>query len=380
MLMLRAQFAGRLVASEVWNQLFPKGTWHGENLRPVGGSITIDDAMLAEMVENWRAAGSPPLPVYKTHAHLDEDVSALERAELSKAYGYLTDFRITAEGLEAKTEWTPAGKRMVEEGEFAFWSPEWQPKHRDRRTGDVKGWWLSATALCSNPFFDTMPQLAAHEMPPVAASADDAEEKSTEPTNKKEQDMDKKRICAALGIKEECSDEEVMAAIEAACKMRASAAAESEKLTAAVKAASEPLQAQLAEAKAESEKLKASLLERDVDALVATAKRGDGKMGRAINDMLVATAKKLAASEGVKAAEAFLEALPLSVPLAPQGVAGKSEEVLTAASAKEKLDAIADANIAAGMKRFEAMEAAIRTNPELARAAQKLTNPTPKSV
>lgn len=350
--MLCAQISSRIVASQVWNLLFPRGTWHGENLRPIGGSITIDDALLEEMVGNWRAAGGPPLPVYKTHAHLDADVTALERVELSKAYGYLTDFRVTAEGLEAKTEWTPAGKAMVDGGEFAFWSPEWQPKHRDRRTGDVKGWWLSATALCSNPFFDSMPQLAAEQMPPVAASADDAESSTTDPTHK-EQHMTKEQLealRASLGLAADATVEQILAASSKLVSERDTLKAEAEKLKAStptaevITAAVAPIKEQVASLTAELAKRDAAILERDVDALVAAAKRGDGKSGRAINDTLVATAKKLAVSGGLTEAQAFLEALPLTVPLTastPPAPVGDGAP-LTVDAAQKKLMARAE--------------------------------------
>lgn len=377
-LILRAQFAGRIVASEAWNLLFPKGTWHGENLRPIGGSITIDDAMLEEMVANWRGASAPPLPVYKTHAHLDEDVSALERAELSKAYGYLTDFRVTAAGLEAKTEWTPAGKRMVDEGEFAFWSPEWQPRHRDRRTGEAKGWWLSGTALCSNPFFDSMPQLAAQEMPPVAASADDAEEKSTEPTLTKEQHMTKEQLealRASLGLAADATMEQI---IKASADQRAALVASEAKLkdstptAEVITAAVAPVKAQIETLQAELAKRDAAILERDVEALVATAKRGDGKSGRAINDTLVATAKKLARGEGgLVEAKAFLEAIPMSVPLKATGVSGGDGEPLTAETAGKKL--LARAEELRAQKDPNPMITAMREMPEVALIAEGRT-------
>lgn len=369
-LILCAQFAGRFAASEVWNLLFPKGTWHGENLRPIGGSITIDDEMLKEMVANWREAGSPPLPVYKTHAHLDEDVSALERAELSKAYGYLTDFRVTAAGLEAKTEWTPAGKAMVDAGEFAFWSPEWQPKHRDRRTGEMKGWWLSATALCSNPFFQ--------EMPPVAASADDAEEKSTEPTLTKEQHMTKEQLealRASLGLAADATMEQI---IKASADQRAALVATEAKLkdstptAEVITAAVAPVKAQIETLQAELAKRDAAILERDVEALVATAKRGDGKSGRAINDTLVATAKKLARGEGgLVEAKAFLEAIPMSVPLKATGVSGGDGEPLTAETAGKKL--LARAEELRAQKDPNPMITAMREMPEVALIAEGRT-------
>lgn len=367
MLILCAQFAGRFAASEVWNLLFPKGTWHGENLRPIGGSITIDDEMLKEMVANWREAGSPPLPVYKTHAHLDEDVSALERAELSKAYGYLTDFRVTAAGLEAKTEWTPAGKAMVDAGEFAFWSPEWQPKHRDRRTGEMKGWWLSATALCSNPFFQ--------EMPPVAASA---HAESTESPITKEQHMTKEQLealRASLGLAADATMEQI---IKASADQRAALVASEAKLkdstptAEVITAAVAPVKAQIETLQAELAKRDAAILERDVEALVATAKRGDGKSGRAINDTLVATAKKLARGEGgLVEAKAFLEAIPMSVPLKATGVSGDVGEPLTAETAGKKL--LARAEELRAQKDPNPMITAMREMPEVALIAEGRT-------
>lgn len=338
--MLRAQFSHALSAEGKWNLLFPRGTWHGANLAPIGGSINLDSGLLDEMVANWEAAGKPKLPVRKTHRHLDDDVPAKDRLELEKSFGWLTDLRVTAQGLEALTEWTPAGKAAVEGGEFAFWSPEWQPRHRDRRTGETKGWWLSGTALTNDPFFN--------EMPPVAASADDAEEKSTDPTHK-EQHMTKEQLEALrtkLGLAADATVEQILTASSKLVEERDTLKAETSKPATlpaeVITAAVAPVKAQVDALTAELAKRDAALLERDVEAIVATAKRGDGKTGRAINDVLVATAKKLAATDSLKAAADFLEALPLSVPLAAVGVAGVADEALSAEAAGKKLIARAE--------------------------------------
>lgn len=336
---LRAQFSQELARDEgVYNLLFPRGEWHGANLAPIGGSINLDSGILEEMVANWEAAGRPKLPVRKTHRHLDEDVSPVERLELEKAYGWLTDLRVTAQGLEARTEWTDAGRAAVKAGEFSFWSPEWQPKHRDRRTGEVKGWWLSGTALTNDPFFNEMPPVAA-AVDPTATTVPTPQHRST--TMNEEQ---LKQLRASLGLAADASIDTILKAAAEAneAKRLAASAITGEKLTATVKAAVEPLETQLKAAHEETAKLKASLLERDVDALVANAKRGDGKLGRPINETLVATAKKLAVSEGLKAAEDFLSAITPSVPLQAQGVPGNTEETLTAESASKKLLARAE--------------------------------------
>jgi len=369
---LRAQFSTALVSDAKWNLLLPRGTYHGANLAPVGGSITIDDALLAEMVGNWQAAGSPPLPVRKTHRHLDEDVPAKDRGELEKAFGFLTSLRVTADGLEALTEWNPAGKATVAAREFAFWSPEWQPKHRDRRTGELRGWWLSGTALTNDPFFN--------EMPPVAASAD------TETTDPNPQHQEKhmneeqmKALRAALGLPADATPEQILAAQS---KLTASAKSAHVTLTAAdvqsaVETALEPLKASL---KAEQEKsavLSASLLERDLDRLIADKKRGDGKLGRALVDekvkpvLIKLVAAEGSTAEGLKSAADYLDAIPCTITMQAVGIEGSKEVAVSASSAHEKLTMLANDLAAKGTK--APMEVAMATHPELAAAARSLT-------
>jgi phage I-like protein len=362
---LRAAFSTAFGNAEVWNLLMPRGEYHGANLSPIGGSIVIDDALLSEMVANWKDAGSPPLPIRKTHRHLDDDVPAVDRPELEKAFGFLTDFRVTAQGLEAKTEWNPAGKATVDAKEFAFWSPEWQPKHRDRRTGDVKGWWLSGTALTNDPFFQ--------EMPPVAASAVDA---STEPTRLKEQNNMKpelkKRLFAALKLSETCTDEELTAACEAACHATASVIS-ADTITAAVapvKAQLETLTATLAKKDEQLSNLTASLLERDVNQAIAEGLRGDGKTGRALEPLrpfILATAK----SAGLEEAKKLIAAVPLSVPMQSSSQPGTADGPLTKEAAQKKLNARAEELRAA--KVADPMFAAMREMPEVALVASTQT-------
>ena len=367
---LRAQFSTAFAAGK-WNTLFPRGTWHGANLAPVGGSIDLDSGILEEMVANWEAAGRPKLPVRVTHRHLDDDVPAKDRPELEKAVGWLTDLRVTAQGLEAFTEWTPAGKAAVDGGEFAFWSPEWQPRHRDRRTGDVKGWWLSGTALTNDPFFN--------EMPPVAASTSSAE--TTEP-NQQEQYMNEKQLealRASLGLAADATVEQILKASAERGAEIATLKAEAVKLKASstpaevITAAVAPIKAQVDTLTAELAKRDAALLERDVNDAVSKARRGDGKMGRTITEKLVAHAMRVAKSDGLAAAVEFLEAIPASVPVQALGTDTTEEGAVTPATAHQKLIAAADANAKDGITGAAAMEKALRENPELARVARQLT-------
>lgn len=280
------------VESKQWNLIFPRGEWHGANLASIGGSIDIDDGMLAELVANWASAGKPPLPVRVTHSHLDES-DPVKRLELEKAVGLLTDFRVTAEGLEALTEWNPAGASAVRGGEWNFWSPEWQPKHIDRRTGETRGWWLSGVALTNDPFF--------HTMPAVAASTGSLPGSPTDNPNK-EKPMSYAKIAAALGMPEDSTEEAIVAECS---KMKAGMqqpppAVMQASVKAEVARVIEPLQASLKAANEESTKLKETLFARDVDAIIDEAKR-EGfacePMREAIH--LVASAKGLDAAKGL---------------------------------------------------------------------------------
>lgn len=329
-------------AEPKWNLIFPRGKWHGPNFEKLGGSFVVDEAFITEVIENWRAAGKPRLPVRWTHEHLrnkDPEKTAL----LDRKAANVIELRATEAGLEGLTDWKPAGAKDIADGVFDAWSAEWAPRHINRLTGKVGGWFLSGIALTSDPYFNLMP--------PVAASAH-AEEQSTEPTHK-EQHMTKEQLealRASLGLAADATVEQIL---KASAELRAEAAtlrAEAEKLKASstpaevITAAVAPIKAQVDSLTAELAKRDAAILERDVEALVATAKRGDGKLGRAINDTLIATAKKLAASGGLKEAQGFLEALPLTVPLtasAPPAPVGDGAP-LTAEAAQKKLMARAE--------------------------------------
>lgn len=360
----RALVAGR---EPQWNVIFPRGTWHGPNFEKLGGSFTVDDAFISEVIENWRAAGSPRLPVRWTHEHLRNDDPA-KVPFLDRKAANVIDLRATEQGLEGLTEWKPAGAKDIEDGVFDAWSAEWSPRHINRLTGKVGGWFLSGVALTSEPYFNLMP--------PVAASA--SAESTEQPPTKEQHMMTKEQLellRTSLGLAADATMEQI---IKASADQRAALVASEAKLkdstptAEVITAAVAPVKAQIETLKAELAKRDAAILERDVEALVATAKRGDGKSGRAINDTLVATAKKLARGEGgLVEAKAFLEAIPMSVPLKATGVSGGDGEPLTAETAGKKL--LARAEELRAQKDPNPMITAMREMPEVALIAEGRT-------
>lgn len=186
-----------------------------------------------------------------------------------------------------------------------------------------------------------------------------------------------KQLRASLGLAADASVEIVLKAasqVTADVRTLKATAEKQPTLTAAVqeavKAAVEPLNAQLKAADAK-------LLELEVTGLIATAKRGDGKQGRAIVDekvkpvLLKLIAAESSRDEGLKAASAYLEAIPCTVPMAAKGYGTREEGALTASVAHEKLNAIANELAAKGTK--APMEQALLLHPELAQAARALT-------
>lgn len=356
-----------------WNVLFPRGTWHGANLKSVGGSITLDDAMFSEMIGNWQAAGKPKLPIRKTHLHLVKD-----DPDLQASYGKLEDFRITERGLETLTDWNDAGRAEVKSGRFASWSPEWHPKHQDRRTGELKGWWLSGTALTNDPFF--------HSMPPVAATTAPAAGSSTDSNPNQEQMMNeeqRKQWALALGLKADATIEECIkasnaqgvalaAALEKAKALTASTSPDA--LNALIASALEPMKAEQKKLADENAKLKAEGLAKDVDALIADGKR-QGKALEPMRKVIVA-----AASRSIEEAKELVALIPATVTVQAAGYNSKEEGILTAQAASDKLTVIANENAAKGIS--APMEVAMAQNPDLAKAAQILTTtvvPSPKN-
>lgn len=299
-MMLRGGFVtvrAAAVESKQWNLIFPRGEWHGANLEPIGGSITIDDAMLAEMVANWEAAGKPPLPVRWTHSHLDE-VDPVKRLELEQAAGLLTDMRITSQGLEVLTEWNPDGAADVRAGKWNFWSPEWQPKHVDRRTGEMRGWWLSGVALTNDPFFHSMPAVAASTTPTIPPAPG-----SPTGTNTKGKQMNYAKIAAALGMPEDSTEE----AIIAKCGEMKAAMSPSQ-MQASLTAALKPVQEQLKETteklavlEADKAKAVAALFERDVNDVIEKAK-AEGYACEPMRAAVVLVAKASGLEEAAKLA------------------------------------------------------------------------------
>jgi phage I-like protein len=348
--LLRGSFGllARALTEGKWSQLFPLGKWHGPNFQQLGGSLDLTPEMMSEMVANWKASGSPALPVYFHHPPPRNKVPPEKHKDVYRAAGWIEDLRQTEAGLEAAIKWSTEGQQAVDSDAYRFISPEWQPRDMDRRTGSLRGWTVTGAALTDDPFF--------HTMPPVAASASAESTDSNPPHRSNTMNEEQLKLRASLGLASTATDAEVLAAqtkqAEELVTLRAAASKPAPDLKSEIAAAValhvEPLKASLAKEQEARVKLEAEALSLKVDGLIATAKQGDGKQGRAIVDekvrpvLLKLVASEKTTDEGLKAAKDFLEAIPLTVPVVATGTPGSATGPLTKESAHKLIAARAE--------------------------------------
>lgn len=332
---------GQRIATErdeqgrVWCRLFPLGEWHRSDFP--GGKLEITTELLQDFVANWKREGSPALPVDYHHE---------EQAEAS---GWIEDLRVGVDGLEGAIKWTDDAAALIKADKYRYLSPTWTMSYVSRTSGEKAGPWLYGAALLNDPFF--------HSMPRVAASSADADE-STHHPNKEQHMSFMKRMAAALGLPEDTSEDAMVAACEEMKKAKASAGESEGKLTAALTAANDStakLQARVAELEAKDKKHAEELFERDFEAVFA-AGLAEGRTGLpAMKDTLKATAKAL----GLDQAKKLIAAMG-SVPLAPVGTAGRpdADTADKSKTAAAKWEAIVAEKMKAGASYVDAARAA----------------------
>lgn len=365
---LRADAGMRLPASDAkWCALFPRGGWHHHT----GGNIEFTDDLAAAFIASWKAAGSPPLPI--TLHHVPDDLSVVEKRTAGEAEGWIEDLRIGAGAiaLEGAVKWTDPAKALIAADRYRYLSPEWSMQHIDRRTGAVGGPWLYGAALLNDPFFHSMPRVAASASPNPHAPTNAAQQAE-------EKHMSMQRIRAALSLAAGVGEEQVAEAVE---RLVAANTTATEKLTAATQATVkltaleqtvEHLKAANAKTEAELVAMRAAKSKADVDALVAEALRD-----REVSDPLKASIEKMAETCGIEEARKLVASLPKAKKVGEQGIAGDANALgETPETAHQKLEARAKEIAKGGVKPSDARLKAFAEMPEHARLAARLNRNT----
>lgn len=179
-------------ATQKWHLLFPLGKRKHRSDFPSG--IDFGGPTLAKLAENFvrvkqgylgaQGGGGFGLPV--TFGHVRE--GALPEAK--RAAGWIEDLRLDEQGLSGLIRWTDEGKDRIGKDEFRFLSPEFTLEHMDPDLGANQGPTFFGAALVNDPFLQELPRVAASQTPQGAR-------------------MDKAKLLAMLGLKEDTTDEEL---------------------------------------------------------------------------------------------------------------------------------------------------------------------------
>lgn len=364
-----------------WNPLFPKGEW----VHHSGKHQNYTPEQVAEFIASWKAQGSPALPVFFRHApNPDAKPSVKDMQDAEIAYGWIEDLRAADTdadvSVEALIAWNKDGRELIDNDRVRFISPEWSMQHIDRRTGELAGPVIYAAALTNDPFFNSMPRVAASASPAPTHQPTTEARKAEENTMTEAQ----KEIRRQLGLLEAATDAEVSEKLKAnaaeAEKLKATVAAmEAEKLTAsASKGETAKLAAELAVLKASNEaitsQLKAAEEARNAGELKSLLDAAQ-REGKAMPETLRAAMADYAKVSGLDAAKKMIASLPVAFsPGKEKGISGNEDN-----TDAQKLFAAAKADLvkAEGIKPSEAHMRIVQTNPELARKAGHLAI-TPK--
>ncbi len=278
----------------------PAGTFHRGDFGPKG-VLTFDRAFFEKVIANWKKVGSPGLPVDRFHWGGSDNTAV--RAEDKAAVGFIEDLRIGASGdLEGLTRWNADGKADIEADRFRYFSPEFHWDWTDQRTGSSQGPTLFGGGLLNDPYFKELPRLAASDAPT------------------KEHNVNKKLLCARLGIPEDSTDEAINAALEKAEPVKAAATDET------LKASLETLKGELAKqtaAAADATKRVAAMEKAEADRALAALQDSLMKAGKLKADDKPRV-EKLVAALGIVDATALTASWPVVVELGERGIPGES--------------------------------------------------------
>jgi len=140
-------FAERDLPTEI--HIVPFGKWD----HPVYGQFEVTHETVQEFIKNFSYGirAEHRLPITAGHDTFQE----------TGAVAWFSELYEGANGLYAKVEWTPEGNRLLREGAFKYFSPEWYTDYTDPADGIKYGHVLIGGALTNKPFF--------RELDPVAA-------------------------------------------------------------------------------------------------------------------------------------------------------------------------------------------------------------------
>lgn len=167
-------------------QLFPFGEVMTDD-----GPILVDDQAMAATIAAFEARGNDMV--------IDYEHQTLYGGEAPAAGWIKRLVNKGKDGLWAVSEWTDKAKGYLEKKEYRYYSPVSLRRESDRRVVQ-----LHSVALTNSP--------KTHHLRALVAKLEISD---LRPQNQQEEVMDKAKLIAALKLKPEATDEEILAAIAA---------------------------------------------------------------------------------------------------------------------------------------------------------------------
>lgn len=196
-------------ASAKWALLFPLGeTKHRKDFP--GGKIQFTAEFCRSLVRNWEAEGKPERALNYFHrgASVPGDVTPIDG---KVAAGWMTGLvfdesgkgpdRKDGPGVYILPKWNERARGYILNDELRYLSPEFAVDATSKATGKPQGPTLFGAALLNDPFLTELPAVAASESP-------------------ESPNMDKKLVCAAMGLPETATDEQVNQACQKMAEAR----------------------------------------------------------------------------------------------------------------------------------------------------------------
>jgi len=291
---------------------------------PRYGDFVIDRAYMDHLVRNFTQLDLP-VPIDRDHSPYTDGTTA--------AMGWVKQLqRRDDDTLWAYVLWTPEGVRLIESGEYRYFSPEFIDDYADKH-GNTHGPTLLGGGLTNRPFLTGMKEvsMALHSAQALASLTTDqltlgagrAMFLSAAPPNdrKENRTVDRTALITLYGLSADATDEQIMAAATAARQAQLASAAPAPAPTPTPAPAAEPTPEQaevVTQALARAEAAMGQLRDAEISAAVQ-----DGRLAPVLREHIVTTwDREYAATGDVKETRAMLAAMPKVLRTASTGAAG----------------------------------------------------------
>jgi hypothetical protein len=128
---------------EQWIHALPLGEYE----HPVYGKMKFDPDTVKQYADN----------VNSKVRGIDLDIDYDHKEKTSKAAGWVKEAKVQPDGLHLRVKWTPEGAKAVKDGEYRYFSPEFQDAWKDAHGVEHKNV-LFGGALTNRPYLkDLMP-------------------------------------------------------------------------------------------------------------------------------------------------------------------------------------------------------------------------------